>query len=130
MLKSKKVPSATKPILEDEEALSALSELHRKFVVVPIDKATNNFAIICKRFYVQKLLNEVGIPGDTCSTYKISERNPDDVIGDNSLLSEKFGFNLEDRLKTLPFMYWLPKMHHDRSLLLHPMHVAQNLSIP
>ena len=115
VLKSKKVPSATKPILEDEEALSSLSELHRKFVIVPIDKATNNVAIICKRFYVQKLLNEVGIPGNTSSTYKMSERNPDDVIGDNSLLSDKFGINLEDRLQTLPFMYWLPKMHYTPS---------------
>ena len=46
ILKSKKVPSVTKPVLEDEEALSALTDLHSKFVVVPIDKASNNVAII------------------------------------------------------------------------------------
>ena len=63
VLKSSIIPCATKPILQDDEVQSALSTLHDKFVIAPNDKATNNVAIICKRFYVQKLLNEVGIPG-------------------------------------------------------------------
>ena len=112
VLKRKKVPSKTKPVLEDEEAIAALSDLHRNFVVVPIDKASNNVAIICKRFYIQKVLNEVGVPGDTSPTYKMSERDPTDVIFDNSILCEKYGHSLEDRMQTLPFMYWLPKMHY------------------
>ena len=111
-LKSRNVASATKPILQDEETLSSLSELHSKFVVVPIDKAANNVAIICKRFYIQKLLNEVGIPGDSSPTYKLSECDPNHVIETNELLYAKLGINLEERLKTLPFMYWLPKMHY------------------
>ena len=52
-LKSKKVPSVTKPILQDEALQSSLADLRSKFVVVPIDKASNNVAIICKRFYIQ-----------------------------------------------------------------------------
>ena len=112
IMKGKKVPSETKPILEDEDALAALSDLHSKFVVVPIDKASNNVAIICKRFYIQKLLNEVGVPGDMSPTYKMSDRNPEDVIADNTILCEKFDLSLDDRMKTLPFMYWLPKMHY------------------
>ena len=112
ILKRKKVPSATKQVLKDAEALSALADLHSKFVVVPIDKASNNVALICKRFYIQKLLDEVGVPGDMSPTYKLSERNPEDVIADNSILCEKFDLSLDDRMKTLPFMYWLPKMHY------------------
>ena len=112
LLKAKKVPSTTKPILEDEDALSALNDLHNNFVVVPIDKASNNVAIICKRFYIQKLLSEVGVPGNTSPTYTMSDRNPEDVVVDNSIMCEKFGLSVEDRMKTLPFMYWLPKMHY------------------
>jgi hypothetical protein len=106
------VPSTTKPSLQDEEVLSALSDLHKKFVVVPIDKASNNVALICKRFYIQKLLNEVGVPGDSSPTYKLSDMNPDDVINNNAFLCDKFGLTLEDRFQTLPFMYWIPKMHY------------------
>ena len=112
MLKNKKVPSVVKPVLEDEEATSALYDLHSKFVVVPIDKASNNVAIICKRFYIQKLLNEVGVAGDTSPTYKMSDRDPEDVIAYNTLMCEKFGLSLDDRMNSLPFMYWLPKMHY------------------
>ena len=112
ILKSRKVPSVTKPMLKNKEVMSTLSELHSKFVVVPIDKASNNVALICKRFYIQKLLDEVGVPGDASPTYKISDKAPSDVIGSNVVLCDKFGISLEERFKTLPFMYWLPKMHY------------------
>ena len=92
---------------------AALADLHSKFVVVPIDKASSNVAIICKRFYIQKLLNEVGVPGNASPTYKLSEDDPDNIIHNNALLCEKFGINLDERLRALPFMYWMPKMHYN-----------------
>ena len=113
ILKSRRVPGVTKPILQEEDVVRSLSDLHSKFVVVPIDKAANNVALICKRFYIQTLLNEVGVPGNASPTYKLSEEDPDNVIFNNAALCEKFGITLEERLKTLPFMYWLPKMHYD-----------------
>ena len=113
ILNQRKVPSATKPILQDEDVIASLAELHSKFVVVPIDKASNNVALICKRFYIQKLLNEVGVPGNASPTYKLSEEDPDNIIHNNALLCEQFGITLEERLKALPFMYWLPKMHYN-----------------
>ena len=112
ILKSRRVPGITKPILQDEDAVRSLSDLHSKFVVVPIDKAANNVALICKRYYIQTLLDEVGVPGNASPTYKLSKEDPDDVIFNNAALCEKFGITLEERLKTLPFMYWLPKMHY------------------
>ena len=52
VLRTKNVPCTTKPILRDHGVQEALSEIHSKFVVVPIDKATNNVAIICKRLFL------------------------------------------------------------------------------
>ena len=112
ILKSKRVPSATKPSLQDEDVQTALKDLHEKFVVVPIDKASNNVAIICKRFYIQKLLDEVGVPGDNSPTYKLSNKNSADIINNNISICDKFGLTLEERFQTLPFMYWMPKMHY------------------
>ena len=31
---------------------NALDNIHKDFVVIPIDKATGNIALVCKRFYV------------------------------------------------------------------------------
>ena len=97
-LKLRKKPSITKPLLENEEVKTSLSELHSKFVVVPIDKASNNVAIICKRFYIQKLLDKVGVPGDNSPTYKLSDKDPSVVIENNVLLCEKLDLSVEDRL--------------------------------
>ena len=113
ILNTRRVPSVTKPALEDDEVVAALADLHSRFVVVPIDKAANNVALICKRYYIQKLLDEVGVPGNASPTYKLSEMDPDEVIHNNALLCEKFGMSLEERMRCLPYMYWLPKMHYN-----------------
>ena len=112
-LKLRRVPGVTKPILQDEDVVRSLADLHSKYVVVPIDKAANNVALICKRYYIQTLLDEVGVPGNASSTYKLSKEDPENIIFNNAALCEKFGITLEERLKTLPFMYWLPKMHYN-----------------
>ena len=52
---------SAKSILSDSEVTSYLKDLHSNFVLVPIDKASNNIAIICKRFYIERLLSEVGL---------------------------------------------------------------------
>ena len=48
-LKSTRTPQQTKPVLRDENVIRYLAEIHNKYVIVPIDKAYNNFTIICKR---------------------------------------------------------------------------------
>ena len=77
VLKTRGVPGIVKPVLKDEEVLKSLSDLHSKFVVVPIDKASNNVAIICKRYYIQKLLNEVGVPGNAQGCICIFQFEPE-----------------------------------------------------
>ena len=54
-LKSTKTPQQTKPILKDDNVIRYLSDFHKKYVIVSIDKAANNIAIICKQFYVMRL---------------------------------------------------------------------------
>ena len=38
-----------------------LNELHKTYVLVPIDKAANNIAVICKKYYITVILKEIGI---------------------------------------------------------------------
>ena len=35
--------------------------MHKKFVISPVDKACNNFAIIRKKFYLEVIQGELGI---------------------------------------------------------------------
>ena len=47
-----------------------LKELHENFVLVPTEKASNNIAVICKNFYIEKSIKELGIDKDTISKQK------------------------------------------------------------
>ena len=45
--------------MSDPDAKKNLEELHRKFVIVTIHKASNNFAFICRKYYIPKLTAKV-----------------------------------------------------------------------
>ena len=51
-------------ILQDKKVKKYLQELHEHYVIVPTDKASNNFSVICKNFYVETLLQELSIIQD------------------------------------------------------------------
>ena len=72
-LKTKIKPSLTKPILSDPDVLAYLETRHRKYVIFPIEKASNNFAFICKKFYISKTLSEVGDYRSIQSNFTISK---------------------------------------------------------
>ena len=40
--------------------------------MVPIDQAGSNFSFICKKFYISKVLNEIGLNGTLSPTYGFS----------------------------------------------------------
>ena len=57
-------------MLRDPEVISYLNILHEQYVMCPIDKAGNNIAFMCKKFYVQVLLKELGLLTTTSNTYQ------------------------------------------------------------
>ena len=101
----------TNPVLRQEDCVNYLKSFHEKFVVVPIDKASNNVAIVCKRYYAEVILKEIGIIGNTNNTYEKANKTKDEIIQDNVQYAEHLGFNVSEREKDLPNMYWIPKMH-------------------
>ena len=100
-----------KPVLEDPEIKEYLEKLHKDFVIVPIDKASNNVAIICKPFYIKVLVEEVGIPDGASSTYTMSSLEKNHIIDNNILVCDRYKLVVSESEKCLPYMYWMPKMH-------------------
>ena len=101
-LKQKIKAYRTNPILKQEGVLKYLECLHQKYVLVPIDKASNNIAIICKKFYVQVILREIGVLGPGNMTYETVSQNAEKIIDIN--------LEYNSRLK-------LPKMKKTRACL-------------
>ena len=101
----------TNPVLKDPESTDYLKSLHDRYVLVPIDKAANNVAIICKRFYAEVILKEIGIIGEGNNTYEKAGKSEAEVIDENVHYAAHLGFKVTDRERALPSMYWMPKMH-------------------
>ena len=53
-------------VLQNVDVKACPSDLHNKYVFVPADKAPNNIIIMCKRYYIETLIKELGL--DDCST--------------------------------------------------------------
>ena len=62
-LKGKKKAKNVRPVLSSVECQEALATLQEKFVICPIDKASSNIAFVCKRFYAEVLVKELGLDG-------------------------------------------------------------------
>ena len=58
----------TGKVLQNADVKPYLSDLHSKYVFIPADKAPDNIIIICKRYYIETLIKELGL--DNCSTSK------------------------------------------------------------
>ena len=101
--------------LSSPDVKNALDNIHKDFVVVPIDKATGNIALVCKRFYVSVISRELGLNNnsstDTCNNAGGLSSN-DVIEGNIRDLKIKFGIaNILIENYQLPNMYWIPKMH-------------------
>ena len=56
----------TSKVLQNADVKPYLSDLHSKYVFIPADKAPDNIIIICKRYYIETPIKELGL--DNCST--------------------------------------------------------------
>jgi hypothetical protein len=69
-------------IFKDQEAVKCLSSLHDKYVIVPADKASNNIVFVCKSYYFECLIKELGINNNTSSNtiYKPTSFHKDEIL--------------------------------------------------
>ena len=104
-------PQASNPVLRQTDVIEYLQNFHHKFVLVPIDKASNNIAVICKKYYVEVILKEIGVLGQNNETYLLSNKTKDEIIRDNHEYAKRLGLSVSDHDMDLPVMYWTPKMH-------------------
>ena len=103
-------------ILNSKTIKQCLDKLHQKFVFVPTDKASNNIAVVCKRFYIEKSMKELGIFFDSCQdgkddkTYEMVDKDVKSIV-DRHMRYMKSNSIATEIPEYLPFLYWIPKMH-------------------
>ena len=87
-------------------------EFHENFVIIPADKASNNYTFVCKRYYVDILIEELGLhllPG--YPAYNVTDFSASEVLDNHKSALTSFGIQTTDEELDLPYIYWIPKMH-------------------
>ena len=91
-----------------------LRRLHDDFVFVPADKAANNVIVLCKKYYIETLIKELGINTTNISpnsTYIPSTDSFDEILKSHCKFIESVGLEMSEEDKNLPYLYWTPKLH-------------------
>ena len=109
-------------IFSDLEIKSNLKTIHKHFVVVGADKASNNVILICKKYYLSCIIKEFGIRLDDNkevieekmknTTYLKIDQTKDNIIHEHVTYMNKHHISIHDRMMMkLPNIYMIPKMH-------------------
>ena len=109
---SKTVNNKPRSVFADQEVIDQLNNLYDKFVLVPADKAANNVVLICRTYYYQCLVKELGIgERKNKSTYERTMFSKEDILNNHKSVIKSFNITLNDKNLDLPYMYWIPKLH-------------------
>ena len=112
-MKCRRTPH-TGEILKKNEVKEALRQLHDKFVISVVDKAANNFAITCRKFYLVRLALELGVDTGRFgnNTYCRLDQTEEEVcLRIRTQMAEKFDIYVPDEYLKLPVLQWIPKFH-------------------
>ena len=90
---------------------SGIKEFHRKYVLVPADKAANNVFVVLRLHYNNTLKQELS----GTKAYKPTSEKEKSVINNHifhnaTRFAVSINFIYEDQ-ERLPTLYWLPKLH-------------------
>ena len=104
-------------ILQRDDVKSYLDSLSSSFIICSVDKASNNYVFVCKKFYLLTLLNELGydLTSLECrgnSTYHPVNSVEDDIIQEHvNFIKDNFNIRVSEDNLCLPRIFWIPKLH-------------------
>ena len=85
-----------------------IQEFHRRFTLAPADKAANNVVVVCKRYYINTLKQELS----TAKTYEHIRLDEASIVDRHRChKAAKFRLFVDEDHSKLPTLYWLPKLH-------------------
>ena len=106
-LKLRYINRRKKHVLSNKVHLDYLDVLHENCVLVPADKAANNVIVVCKKYYLDVVINELS----STSTYTVVHVDCMDVVCRHNeyMMTNRIALHMQQ--EKLPSFYWLPKLH-------------------
>ena len=101
------------PVLSEHGCMQELRRLKDKYVITVVDKAANNFAFTCKKFYFMKLASELGMdnpnPGNDTYFHRVDSEFQIVEQIKNDLVRFRIVPNISEA--KLALLYQTPKFH-------------------
>lgn len=95
-----------------------IKQLKNRYVITPLDKANNNYGIICKKLYIETINKELGIKPNNViypiignNTYQLSNYTKEHILKRHEKINENFKLQNKDDKQTIPYIYANPKLH-------------------
>jgi len=104
--------SKVRSIFNDKNVIDNLTDIHSKYVVVPANNASNNIVFVCKTYYIDCLVKELGINNNTGNpTYTPTSLSKDEILSNHTSVISSFELFIKDHYVDLPSLYWIHKLH-------------------
>ena len=95
------------------------NRLKSRFVITPVDKASNNFCFTCKKYYFEVMCKELGIlfgANDTVNfngndTYVPTTEDINSIYSRHKHFANVFTLQLSDDDMSIPTLFAIPKLH-------------------
>ena len=100
------VNNRSESIFRDPYDARELSRLIENFVIVPAYKASNNDTFVCKRHYVDILIEDIGLyslPGNP--THNLTDLPASEVLHNHKSVLTSFGIQANSEELDLPYIY-------------------------
>ena len=82
-----------------------IKSLQDKYVIMPVDKASNNFGFVCKRFYATVLISEI----NSNNVFEQYSGNINDIKNVYEKILKEY--KIVPAMYNIPYVYGLPKFH-------------------
>ena len=102
-----------------KKIMPKIRDLQQEYIIVPVDKAANNYAFVCKKFYVGTLNKELGmkIQGNDVrpegnGVYKPVLLDAELIVNRHAEITKRFtGVDLSDENRVIPVLWATVKFH-------------------
>ena len=91
-------------VLKDPDVTKELKELQEDFVFTPVDKASSNVAMVCKRYYLDIMSSEI----ENSPTFELISDDKSKFLDEIRKNSGKF---MSSNDRKIPYLYATVKMH-------------------
>ena len=100
-------------VLDQPHVKDNLRKLRVNHVFVPADKAANNVIVVCKKYYIDTLVKELGINNVNISnpTYIPIDDSSETIVKSHKQFITSVGLEMSEEDQNLPYLYWTPKLH-------------------